>query len=319
MKVLEGLPLREDRLLVGPESLDDAGVYALDQNTALIQTVDFFTPLVDDPYDFGAVAAANALSDVYAMGGVPLTALAVVCFPAKGVDLAIMRHMLLGGFDKIREAGAAVAGGHTVTDKEIKFGFAVTGIVKPSQIVRVSGARAGDSLVLTKPLGTGVLAHALKAGVLSEKARDAFVASMKELNAAAREAMLDTGANACTDVTGFGLLGHALNIARSSKVTLLFRPDRIQFFPEAPDLVTKKMCPGGLNRTREYVTPYLETRARGPALELLFDPQTSGGLLISVPADRCQDLLAALKEKGVVCAAAIGEVREREGPYLIVE
>jgi selenide,water dikinase len=299
MKVLEGLPLREDRLLVGPESLDDAGVYALDQNTALIQTVDFFTPLVDDPYDFGAVAAANALSDVYAMGGVPLTALAVVCFPAKGVDLAIMRHMLLG--------------------KEIKFGFAVTGIVKPSQIVRVSGARAGDSLVLTKPLGTGVLAHALKAGVLSEKARDAFVASMKELNAAAREAMLDTGANACTDVTGFGLLGHALNIARSSKVTLLFRPDRIQFFPEAPDLVTKKMCPGGLNRNREYVTPYLETRARGPALELLFDPQTSGGLLISVPADRCQDLLAALKEKGVVCAAAIGEVREREGPYLIVE
>ena len=319
LRVLEGLPLKEERLLVGPESLDDGGVYQIDRDIALIQTVDFFTPLVDDPYDFGAVAAANAVSDVYAMGGVPVTALSVVCFPAKGVDFDIMRRMLLGGFEKIREAGAAVAGGHSVTDNEIKFGFALTGIVDPSRIVRVSGARSGDVLVLTKPIGTGVLAHGLKAGYVSDEARDLFVSSMKQLNSAASRAMIDIGVNACTDVTGFGVLGHALNMARSSEVSFVLRSGRVPLFPEAEDMAAKKVCPGGLNRNREYVRPYLESKNDGPEVDLLFDPQTSGGLLIAVSSEKCEGLLSALRKGGVKEACVIGEVIDRREPYLIVE
>jgi len=319
LKVLEGLPLRDERLLVGPDTLDDGGVFQIDRDKALIQTVDFFTPLVDDPYDFGAVAAANAVSDVYAMGGIPLTALSVVCFPAKGVDFDIMRRMLLGGFEKIREAGAAVAGGHSVTDNEIKFGFAVTGIVDPSRIVRVSGARPGDALVLTKPIGTGVLAHGLKAGQVSDEARDLFVSSMKRLNSAASRAMVDVGVNACTDVTGFGVLGHALNMARSSEVSFVLKSGRVPFFPEAEDMAAKKVCPGGLNRNRDYVRPYLKSEVGGPRVDLLFDPQTSGGLLIAVSAEKRESLLSALKDGGVEEACVVGGVVDRKDPYLIVE
>jgi selenide,water dikinase len=316
--VLDGLPLGGDGLLVGPETLDDAGVYKLDEETALIQTVDYFTPLVDDPYDFGAIAAANALSDVYAMGGEPLTALAIMCFPVNSMPLTVMREILLGGLDKVREAGAAVAGGHSVVDKEIKFGFAVTGRVHPSRVVEVSGARPGDAIVLTKPIGTGVLAHALKAEGLPPEVLEAFLNSMKELNAAACGAMTAVGAHACTDVTGFGLLGHALSMAKSSDVSIRIAAGSVPLLPAAGDAAARGMLPGGLKRNKQYVSRDVERQLDGPVYDLLCDPQTSGGLLIALPGARAGDLLQELSRRGVEGAREIGAVEERHDALLIV-
>jgi selenide,water dikinase len=316
--VLNRLPLGGDGLLVGPETLDDAGVYRLDEETALIQTVDYFTPLVDDPYDFGAIAAANALSDVYAMGGSPLTALAIMCFPVGSVPLRVMREIILGGLDKVREAGAAVAGGHSVVDKEIKFGFAVTGRVHPSAIVRVTGAKPGDAIVLTKPIGTGVLAHALKSQGLEDEVLDSLLSSMKTLNAAACRAMTETGASACTDVTGFGLLGHALNMARGSHVSIRITAGDVPLLPAALDAAAGSMIPGGLRRNSKFVASDVDSSVDGPAYDLLCDPQTSGGLLIAVPAERAAFLLEALAAEGVKEARRIGEVEEKQKTALIV-
>jgi selenide,water dikinase len=318
MEVLKGLPLGGDGLLVGPETLDDAGVYELDENTALIQTVDYFTPLVDDPYDFGAIAAANALSDVYAMGGKPLTALAIMCFPAGSAPLSVMREIILGGLDKVREAGAAVAGGHSVVDKEIKFGFAVTGIVHPSRLTQVGGARPGDELVLTKPIGTGVLAHVLKREGLPAEVNEAFLESMKMLNAAACEAMVPAGARACTDVTGFGLLGHALNMARGGGVSIEIAAGEVPTLPMAEDAAARDMLPGGLKRNRSFVSPHVESRVSGPLYDLLCDPQTSGGLLIAVPSGGSGGLLDALGSAGVAGARRIGVVEEKRKSFLFV-
>ena len=305
--------------MVGPETLDDAGVYKLDGETALIQTVDFFTPLVDDPYDFGAIAAANALSDVYAMGGAPLLALAVLCFPVGTAPLAVMRRILLGGIDKVREAGAALAGGHSVVDKEIKFGFAVTGTVHPVRVVRVSGARPGDALVLTKSIGTGVLAHALKAEGLGADVNRALVDSMVALNAAACEAMTKVGAHACTDITGFGLLGHALNMAVRSDVSIVLRGGDVPTLPQAKEAVSRKMLPGGLKRNRHYVQPHLDSTAGEETLDLLCDPQTSGGLFVAVSSDSAEALLEELRGRDVLSAAIVGEVIERRKSRLVVE
>lgn len=316
--MLDGLPLRDDKLLIGPESLDDAGVFRLNENSALIQTVDFFTPLVDDPYDFGAIAAANALSDVYAMGGVPLTALAIMCFPTATVKLAVMREILLGGMETMREAGAAVAGGHSVVDKEIKFGFAVTGHIDPSRVVRVSGARPGDVLVLTKPIGTGVIAHTLKAEGLEPDVGDAFVSSMKELNAAAAAAMVEAGAHACTDITGFGLLGHALSMAKSSDTCMMFRSSDVPLLPKALDAASRKMIPGGLKRNKTYISAHVESACDPVLFDLLCDPQTSGGLLIAVPPEKAEMLLDALHGGGNASASRVGEVTERKTSYLAV-
>ncbi len=317
--MLEGLDLDDDGLLVGPASLDDAGVYGLDDDTALVQTVDFFTPLVDDPYKFGSIAAANSLSDVYAMGGTPICALSVLCFPCGTVPVEIMRDILKGGIDKIRESGAAVAGGHSVLDKEIKFGFAVTGRVHPSRIVRVSGARPGDVLVLTKPIGTGVLCHTLKAEGLAAEIESALVASMLELNAAAGTAMVEAGAGAGTDVTGFGLLGHALGMARSSGVTIAVRASDVPLLPGAREAAAGKIVPGGLKRNRRYVEPHLRSSTDETSLDLMCDPQTSGGLLVAVGKDRAAGFLKELEVRGVACAAAIGEVVARGDSYLRVE
>jgi selenide,water dikinase len=304
--------------MIGPETLDDAGVYKLDEETALIQTVDFFTPLVDDPYDFGAIAAANSLSDVYAMGGTPISALAVLCFPVGKTPLEVMKSILLGGMEKIRESGAAVAGGHSVVDKEIKFGFAVTGIVHPSKVVRVGGATPGDALILTKPIGTGVLAHTLKAEGLSADVNRALVASMKELNGPAAAAMTRVGVHACTDVTGFGLLGHALSMAEGGDVCVAVTAERVPVLPQAREAVSRKMIPGGLKRNRHYVGPHLESSSDEATVDLLCDPQTSGGLLMAVAADRADALLAELASEGVRDAALIGEVIKRSGPRLLV-
>jgi len=310
--------MADERLLVGPETLDDAGVYRLDEETALIHTVDFFTPLVDDPYDFGSIAAANALSDVYAMGGVPVTALALMCFPGRSAGLSVMREIIRGGMDKMHEAGTAVAGGHSVIDKEIKFGFAVTGRVHPSRILRVCGAEPGDVVLLTKPVGTGVLAHTLKAEGLEEEICSEFIASMKELNAAAGEILAAAGARACTDVTGFGLLGHALNMARSSKVCVRLFSGKVPVLTGARECARRGMKPGGLQRNRKYVEPELRSEADPVVLDLMCDPQTSGGLLAAVPRDRAEAILETMRTRGCVRAAAVGEAVPLEGPHLEV-
>lgn len=306
-------------MLIGPESLDDAGVYSLDENTGLVQTVDFFTPLVDDPYVFGGIAAANALSDVYAMGGVPLSALAILCFPVGSVGQDVMRSILLGGIEKVREAGAALAGGHSVVDKEIKFGFAVTGRVHPSRILTVSGARPGDALVLTKAIGTGVLSHRLKAQGLESEISGPLVESMLRLNAAESECVLEVGANACTDVTGFGLLGHGLNVARSSGVSIVIRADAVPLLPGAREAAASGMVPGGLRRNRLYVGPCLESSRDDLVLDLLCDPQTSGGLLVAVPSERVGVLIDRMRAGGVPDPVEIGAVVERRPSTLVVE
>jgi selenide,water dikinase len=299
-KVLGALPrIVNPNVLVGFDTADDAGVYLLSEDLALVQTVDFFTPIVDDPFTFGAIAAANALSDVYAMGGTPLSALSIVAFPGSGekaADLDILEAILRGGLEKMREAGCAVLGGHSVNDPEIKFGYAVTGTIHPKRIKANSGAQPGDVLVFTKALGTGVIGTALKRGIAPPAAVEAAAASMLTLNRAACEAMLRFAVHGCTDVTGFGLIGHAREMARASGVTLEIEPAAVPLLPGAIDAVLAGAIPGGLNNNREFASRGVEVAAPiDPALlELLYDPQTSGGLLISLPESDAACLIEEL-------------------------
>ncbi len=275
--MLPGVPrLRNSNVLVGFDTSDDAGVYKLSPECALVQTVDFFTPIVDDPYTYGAIAAANALSDVYAMGGRPVTALSVLCYPGKG-DLGDLEAMLKGGAEKMIEAECAVVGGHSVNDEEIKFGYAVTGTVHPDRIWTNAGARPGDVLVLTKALGTGVISTALKRGLASDEHVAASIASMLRLN------KVDTEAHGCTDVTGFGLLGHGREMALASKVTLEIDSSALEFLPGALEYAAVGAVPGGLNNNRAFASScVLVSEGIRPEVEaLLYDPQTSGGLLLS--------------------------------------
>ncbi len=280
-------------MLVGFDTSDDAGVYRLTPEMALVQTVDFFTPIVDDPFTYGAIAAANALSDVYAMGGRPLSALSILAWPAAG-DLDDLEAILQGGAQKIHEAGAAILGGHSVVDEEIKFGYAVTGLVHPERVLTNAGARVGDALVLTKALGTGVIATALKRGMAREEHVAASVAGMMQLNREACEQMLTCEAHGCTDVTGFGLLGHARELAVASGVTLELEVDKLQFLPGALEYARAGAVPGGLGRNRAFVAPAVRAmRELAPEVEtLLYDPQTSGGLLIAVAAEDAARLTA---------------------------
>ena len=286
-QVLPRVPrLKDDNVLVGFDTNDDAGVYRIGPECALVQTTDFFTPVVDDPFTFGAIAAANALSDVYAMGGRPITSLTILCFPAKG-DLEVLEAILRGGAEKMIEAGCAVLGGHSVNDDEIKFGYAVTGLIHPDRVRANAGAQAGDVLVLTKRIGTGVISTALKRGMASEAAVAAATESMLTLNRAACEAMQAAAAHGCTDVTGFGLLGHAREMAMASGVTLEIDHKAVQFLPGALDYAAQGALPGGLNNNRGFVESCVAVEGDVPAhiLELLYDPQTSGGLLISLPEE----------------------------------
>lgn len=271
-----------ENVLVGFETSDDAGVYKLSPQCALVQTVDFFTPIVDDPYTFGAIAAANALSDVYAMGGRPLTALAIVAYPAKG-DIDDLEQILRGGTDKIHEAGCVVIGGHSIADAEIKFGYSITGTVHPDRVLANSGARPGDLLLFTKSIGTGVISTALKRGIAEPEHVEASILSMLTLNRRAAEAMILFGAHACTDVSGFGLIGHAREMAVASGVTLEIEAERVRFLPGALEYVRQGAVPGGLNNNREFSSCAVEVaRELEPEVEtLLYDPQTSGGLLIA--------------------------------------
>ena len=294
-------------VLVGFETADDAGVYQLSPDLALVQTVDFFTPMVDDPFIFGAVAAANALSDVWAMGGKPLTALSIVAFPSDG-DTDDLREILLGGFDKMREAGCTVLGGHSVSDPEIKFGYSVTGAINPRRILANSGARAGDALVFTKAIGTGVISTALKRGIASTASVDAAVASMLELNQRACEAMLALDPHGCTDVSGFGLIGHAREMALASNVTLEIETADLTLLPGALDAVIAGAIPGGLKNNQEFASPCVQIAAplEHALLTLMYDPQTSGGLLISL-----SETDAAALERSLPRARRIGRVLPR--------
>jgi len=305
-------------VLVGFDHADDAGVYQLGPATALVQTVDFFTPIVDDPYTFGQIAATNSLSDVYAMGGRPLTSLAMVCFPEKG-DLAILERILAGGLSKMMEAGCTVIGGHSIRDDETKFGYAVTGLVDPKKVLTNGGARVGDRLLFTKALGTGVISTAIKKGVAKQAWIDAAVASMTTLNKTAAEVLTRFAVHSLTDVTGFGVIGHAREMALASQVSLQLFAGRIRLLEGALDCVRAGHIPGGLKANREFaecVVGY-EDGISEEIRTILFDPQTAGGLLISVAADDSTELVRALNAAGVP-AVEIGEVLPEGKPLIAV-
>jgi len=292
-----------ENVLVGFDTADDAGVYKLTPECALVQTVDFFTPIVDDPFTFGAIAAANSLSDVYAMGGKPISSLSILAYPGKG-DLDDLARILKGGAEKMREAGCSILGGHSVNDNEIKFGYAVTGLVHPERVKTNSGAQAGDAVVLTKRIGTGVIATALKRGIARDADVEASVESMLTLNRAACDAMLEFDVHACTDVTGFGLLGHAREMAVASGVTLEIDTHLVQFLPGAIEYARQGAIPGGLINNREFVFPCVA--GESDLADLLYDPQTSGGLLISLPEPGASKL-----EKAFPYAYRVGRVLTR--------
>ncbi len=303
------------------ESLDDAGVYKLSDDLAIVQTIDFFTPVVDDPYDFGQIAAANALSDVYAMGGKPLTALNVVCFPTKSMDISVLRDILKGGIDKMKEAGVTLIGGHSIDDKELKYGLSVTGIVHPKSLLTCSGARAGDKVILTKPLGTGIISTAIKAGKAGKDTIMKVTKCMVSLNKKASELMQQVGAHACTDITGFGFIGHASKMAQQSQVGIKVFSCSLPIFPEAEEFCKKGLCPGGLYRNREFYGRTVEFPTKLPDYmkDILFDPQTSGGLLISLTPEAAELLLRKLKKAGVKDAAIIGDIIDKPIGKILIE
>lgn len=310
-RVLDGLPFLDDpRVLVGAPAGDDAGVYRLDNDTALVQTVDVFSPSVDDPYQFGQIAAANSLSDVYAMGGRPVTALSIIGFPVGKVPDAVMREILRGGLDTMAAAGVAVVGGHSIQDQEIKAGFAVTGLVHPDKIFTNACARPGDCLILTKPLGTGIIAFASQIGRAPAGSAEAASRSMAQLNRRASELMIEHGAHACTDVTGFGLAGHLGGMASAAKVDVEVVLDDIPLLPGVLECLADDILPGAVERNRESSGHVLAVeRDVPPALvDLCFDPQTSGGLLIAIAPSQAPTLLARLHEVGMTEAAVLGRI-----------
>ncbi len=292
------------------ENLDDAGVYRLSDDLAIIQTVDFFTPIVDDPYAFGQIAVANALSDVYAMGGKPLTAMNIVCFPINSMDISVLEDILKGGLNKMQEAGVVLMGGHSIDDPELKYGLSVTGTVHPEKLVANTGAKVGDKLILTKPLGTGIINTAVKAGLVNEELAGKVTECMATLNKKASELMQEIGVHACTDITGFGLLGHSVQLAESSKVGLEFHLASIPYFPEVTEFSQQGLCPGGSYRNRDYYLDKVEFANETPQhlQDVLFDAQTSGGLLMCLEPGKAELLLRRLLQAGVTDAAIIGQV-----------
>jgi selenide,water dikinase len=316
------LPLiRDENVIRGMESLDDAGVYKLSDDMAIIQTVDFFTPIVDDPYDFGQIAVANALSDVYAMGGKPLTAMNMVCFPTKKLDISILKDILKGGIDKMKEAKVTLVGGHSIDDAELKYGLSVTGTVHPERLVTNSGAKAGDKLILTKPLGTGIVSTALKAGKVSKEIIAKMTKYMATLNKKASELMQEVGVHACTDITGFGFLGHVCQVAWNSRVGIKVNSSSVPVFTEVEEFARARLCPGGLHRNREFYGKMVEFSKQIPDYiqDILFDPQTSGGLLIVLAPATAELLVKKLHKAGVQDAVIVGEVISKPKEKIFVE
>ena len=311
----------DPNVLVGFDHADDAGVYLLTPETALVQTVDFFTPIVDDPYTFGQIAATNSLSDVYAMGGKPLTALALVCFPEKA-DLEILERILAGGLSKMIEAGCTVIGGHSIRDEETKFGYSVTGLIHPKKVLANKGAKPGDHLIFTKSLGTGVISTAIKKNKAEAAWIDAAVRSMTTLNKRAAEIIEETGVvvNSMTDVTGFGLIGHAREMVLASNVSLRLRAGSIPVLEGALECVRAGYIPGGLNNNRDFAECLVQYEEGVPEdlKAILFDPQTAGGLLISVVPEDSARLIQSLKDAGVP-AVQIGEVLDKTKPLIAVQ
>jgi selenide,water dikinase len=299
----------DENVIVGLERADDAGVYKIAPDLALIQTVDFFTPIVDDPYAFGQIAAANALSDVYAMGGTPKTAMNLVAFPAGQLDLTVLREILQGGIDKLVEADVVLIGGHSVEDKELKYGLSVTGVVHPQRVLTKQNPRPGDCLVLTKPLGTGIVNTAIKAAMASAQLCDKVTRLMATLNREAAARMADFDISGCTDVTGFGLLGHLAEMVCGSETSMRLESGRVPVMPEALEFAAMGLIPAGAHKNREFREPMVAFDQSVPRAlqDVLFDPQTSGGLLISVRDDQADSLVKALNDAGVADAARIGE------------
>ena len=292
--------------MVGFDTSDDAGVFKIDEETALVQTVDFFTPVADDPETFGRIAAINSLNDIYAMGGKPLTALSIVCFPQKG-NWDILEKIMLGGQKVLNEEKVVVLGGHSVDDNEIKFGYSITGIIEPKRVTRNSGAKPGDVLILTKPIGTGVISTGIKFQKASMEAEKAAIENMTTSALEASKEMVKIGANGCTDITGFGLLGHSYEMAKASDVTIKIDSEKVPLLPDVLDLIDQKMLTRGDKNNREYVgeTIKINKTVTSQMQSALYDPQTAGGLLISIEKNKAEKLLKRLKKAWI-----IGEVRE---------
>lgn len=319
-KMLEGFKAHSDpRLIVGYDKSDDASVYMLDDNTALIQTTDFFPPIVDDPYLYGKIAATNALSDVYAMGGEPKLALNILC-AAEGMTGETIREILRGGYDAAYDAGAIITGGHTIKGAEPIYGLAVSGFVHPQKVLTNSNAKPGDVLILTKPLGVGILTTGAKADMVEQVVMERIYAHMATLNKAARDIMVQYHVHSCTDVTGFGLMGHSFEMAQGSNCTIHIQADKVPYHSEALELACMGLVPAGAYRNREYAQSGVATRRNIPlAMEdILYDPQTSGGLLFALPAAEADACLAQLKQS-IPSAAIIGYVTEEEDSYIILE
>ena len=291
-------------------SMDNAGVYKLTDDLAIIQSVDFFTPVVDDPYSFGQIAVVNALSDIYTMGGKPLTAMNIVCFPTESMDISVLQTILQGGASKMVEAKVILLGGHSIDDTELKYGLSVTGTINPKKLLTNSGAKIGDKLILTKPLGIGIISTALKQGLADKETVAKITKSMLTLNDKASELMQEVRVHACTDITGFGFIGHTVPLVQNSRVGINIDLAALPVFPEAIEFARQGIGPGGLQRNREFYSPHLRISGNVPKymLDILFDPQTSGGLLISLAPAKAERLLGKLKQAGVTDAAIIGEV-----------
>lgn len=311
----------DENVIVGLERADDAGVYKISDELAIIQTVDFFTPVVDDPYQFGQIAAANALSDIYAMGGIPKTAMNLVAFPINSMDISVLRRILEGGINKIREAGAVLIGGHSIEDKELKYGLSVTGFIHPSRVLTKKNLKAEDKLILTKPLGTGIVNTAIKGGFASAEVIENAIRIMATLNRDPAEVMQKYPVHACTDITGFGLLGHLAEMVIGSNLSVRLFADKIPMMPEAIEYARIGLVPGGAYKNRKFRQPMVEFSSSVDIFtqDILFDPQTSGGLLICVEKSSAELLLKDLHQKGVTDAAIIGEVLSSPKEKIIVD
>lgn len=320
MQVLHGLPKfkNDPDMLVGTETADDAGVYRLRPDLAIVNTVDFFTPIVDDPYIFGQISAANSLSDVYAMGGEPKTCMNIVCFPKGKMDIEILGEILKGGAEKVKESGAVVIGGHSIIDEEVKFGMAVTGVIHPDKIFRNVGVQEGDVLILTKPLGTGIITTALKKGKASEESVDEAIRSMTTLNSAASAVMRKHAVHACSDVTGFGILGHALEMASGSGVTLVIESAKLPLLRHAAALAEKGYVTGGCKRNQDYLEDKMaiDPAIREGLVQVALDPQTSGGLLMAVAKRQAARLIEDLHAAGVAPATEVGYATALQKPWV---
>jgi selenide,water dikinase len=321
-KALCGLNLPVNpQLLVGLEHADDAGVYKVTDELALVQTVDFFPPMVDDPFSFGQIAAANALSDIYAMGGSPKTAMNIVAFPSKTLDVSILRSIIEGGLDKMLEAGVVLVGGHSVEDSELKYGLSVTGYIHPDRILTKKNIHAGDCMVLTKSIGTGIVTTAIKAGLAGKKLTDEIVQSMATLNMKAAAIMLNFDVHACTDITGFGFLGHLAEMVVDSGCGVRINSASVPIIAEALEWAAMGLIPAGAYSNRTFSDGWVDFsyNVNQNVQDVLYDPQTSGGLLIAVTARDAEQLVSELKDNGVNCAAIVGEVVANPANRIIVE